>query len=317
MENVMKLTINGVVVEMRIDANGNPLFVDTNGNEVNITMVNPIVNVNVANAIEESEYVPDNNGYRRWVMAQMFKALTYNNCNGCGYDYYYKKVKPYNYQWKTTIDELKKLARCGSDVDPIRAKFFTKNVVDRMLLDHLNKMKLAFDRDVYKARRNVRNGIYRIRVSILNDHGCTSVISVVFDDVTNKPSEYFDYLVSQLIEVTSTENLSEYVKKVEEFIKLCDKYYILPDDTEKSKDWFDAFKGEGAYYTLQNMIANHKCKIKEGNRRLNSQHSMDKIVDFMNNEYSDGNGYKLFGILKKCIRDNNFDFYGRMREIYG
>ena len=36
----------------------------------------------------------------------------------------------------------------------------------------------------------------------------------------------------------------------------------------------------------------------------------EKLVEYQ------GEGWRMFGLMKKVIEDNNFDFYKRMSEIY-
>ena len=39
----------------------------------------------------------------------------------------------------------------------------------------------------------------------------------------------------------------------------------LPYDTKKSKVWIDAYKGEGAYYTMKNLVLFHNCNFFDDN----------------------------------------------------
>jgi hypothetical protein len=97
----------------------------------------------------------------------------------------------------------------------------------------------------------------------------------------------------------------------------------LPYKTAKSKDWIDAFKGEGAYYTLKNLVMFHDCTIytgKYGAFDYNKgyklvgmdavKHLNEKLVEYQ------GEGYRMFALMKKVIYDNGFNFDKRMEEIY-
>jgi hypothetical protein len=89
----------------------------------------------------------------------------------------------------------------------------------------------------------------------------------------------------------------------------------LPYDTPKSKAWIDAYKGEGAFYTLKNLVMFHGCGIKVD--KFDVRYGMGAVA-FLNeklNEYK-GEGWRMFALMKKVIADNNFDFYARMNEIY-
>ena len=89
----------------------------------------------------------------------------------------------------------------------------------------------------------------------------------------------------------------------------------LPYNTPKSKAWIDAYKGEGAFYTLKNLVMFHDCGIKVD--KFDVRYGMSAVT-FLNeklNEYK-GEGWRMFALMKKVIADNNFDFYKRMNEIY-
>ena len=88
----------------------------------------------------------------------------------------------------------------------------------------------------------------------------------------------------------------------------------LPWQTAKSSTWKSTFKGEGAYYTLQNLIRFHKFQIFDSGH-LYKGAKAEEILEQKRREY-DGAGYKLFAFMKAQIEYNQFDFGKRMAEIY-
>lgn len=87
----------------------------------------------------------------------------------------------------------------------------------------------------------------------------------------------------------------------------------LPYDTPKSQVWIDAFKGEGAYYTLKNLVMYHNCSIVDGARGMDRTLAMTYLNKKLD-EYK-GEGWRMFALMKKVIKDNNFDFNKRMNEL--
>ena len=87
----------------------------------------------------------------------------------------------------------------------------------------------------------------------------------------------------------------------------------LPCNTPKSKAWIDAYKGEGAYYTLKNLVMFHNCKIMARYTFYTMDESMN-ILKSKLDEYK-GEGWRMFALMKKVIEDNNFDFNKRMAEL--
>lgn len=87
----------------------------------------------------------------------------------------------------------------------------------------------------------------------------------------------------------------------------------LPFETPKCKEWKNAYKGAGSYYTLMNMVKFHNCKA-------NGMYGLDGVyfIEMLTDQYGEAEEYyKLFAFLKKTIEDNHFDFGLRMKEIYG
>ena len=89
----------------------------------------------------------------------------------------------------------------------------------------------------------------------------------------------------------------------------------LPYNTPKSKVWVDAFKGEGAYYTLKNLVMFHGCGIKVDKFDVRYNTRAMEILKLRLDQYQ-FEGWRMFALMKKVIADNNFDFQKKMAEIY-
>lgn len=74
----------------------------------------------------------------------------------------------------------------------------------------------------------------------------------------------------------------------------------------------DAYKGAGAYFTMKNLILFHKASFKNGCIKLGQKKSM-AMLENKANEYKN-EGWRLFGVMKKLIEDNNIDIVKKMRE---
>jgi hypothetical protein len=80
--------------------------------------------------------------------------------------------------------------------------------------------------------------------------------------------------------------------------------------------WIDTFKGEGAYYTLKNLVMFHDCIIRiPGACKAVDETDAVKYLEGKLDEYH-GEGWRMFALMKKVIADNHFDFNKRMSEIY-
>ena len=93
------------------------------------------------------------------------------------------------------------------------------------------------------------------------------------------------------------------------------KMITIPYTTSKCKEWVDAYKGEGAFYTLKNLVMFHNCGIKVGYNMVYGIEAVNVLNERLY-EYK-GEGWRMFALMKKVIADNNFDFHKRMNEVYG
>ena len=107
-------------------------------------------------------------------------------------------------------------------------------------------------------------------------------------------------------------NYNDIYKIVRSFMR---KMIPVPYNAPKSKAWIDAYKGEGAFYTLKNLVMFHGCGIKVD--KFDVRYGA-AAVDFLNKKLDEyqGEGWRMFALMKKVIEDNNFDFKKRMAEIY-
>jgi hypothetical protein len=196
------------------------------------------------------------------------------------------------------LDEVKvlyKLEQRDKESFDERSHFFTKVVVIAVLEDYIDKLEKYVD--------------------ALPDRKCKGVPykRVKGENIFNEDLEKKLYapLRRRLNRVRGAHNYATIYLYVKDFMKDMIK---LPYDTPKSKVWIDTYKGEGAYYTLKNLIMFHDCKILARYEFYSTNESMD-ILNSKLNEYQ-GEGWRMFALMKKVIEDNGFDFNDRMREIY-
>lgn len=285
----------GAKISLVINESGEPVIVADNYDE-NTVMAPDYV----ASQIIEDGYVRNTKLHRRFVMAQMFYMLTYKSWNGHdeGYHACLKNCYDYAYTFKMMLDEVKVLSKLEvRDAESFaeRSNFFTKKVIIEVMEDYMTKLKKHIETlPDYKCK-----GVLYKKIKGIN----------VFNDDLNK--KIYRPLESDISYVRYAKNYTEIYKALKKFM---DNMVKLPYRTEKSKAWIDAFKGEGAYYTMKNLIMFHNCKILARYSFYSTSESMDilksKLVEYK------GEGWRMFAMLKKLISDNEFDFYKKMDEIY-
>ena len=275
------------------------IVIDQNGN-----YVPEIINENddIFNMIIEDGYVRNTKLHRRFVMAQMFHMLNYVSWDGQyrGYNDCLKRSYGHDYTLKMMVEEIRVLSKLEvRDIESFneRSHFFNKSVVIAVMEDYLEKLKNHIDA---MPNRNCKGIPYK---------------RIKGKDIFNADLDKKIYAP-----IRRTTQLIKYAKNYAEIHRILEQHFMrnrikLPFETPKSKAWIDAYKGAGAYYTLKNMVMFHNCGIKVD--KFDVKFGMDAVA-FLNikiDEYN-GEGWRMFALMKKVIADNNFDYCARMREIY-
>ncbi len=255
----------------------------------------------IFNNIIEDGYVRNTKLHRRFVMAQMFHMLNYVSYDGKyrGYNDCLKKMYGYGYTLKMMTEEVRVLSKLEvRDMESFeeRSHFFTKEVVMDVLEDYLEKLKVYVEA---LPNRNCKGIPYK-RVKGIN----------IFNADLDK--KLYAPVRGHIFRIKYAKNYAEIHRALETFMRNMVK---LPYETPKSKEWIDAYKGEGAFYTLKNLVMFHGCGIVVN--RFDVKFGMN-AVEFLNtklDEYN-GEGWRMFALMKKVITDNEFDFAARMEEIY-
>ena len=280
----------GATISLVINENGQPVFVNGNQNDV------------VANQIIEDGYVRNSKLHRRFIMAQTFHMLTYKSYDGKyeGYTDYLNLMYSYDYTFKMMLEEVRVLSKLevrDKETFEERSHFFTKQVIVAVIDDYLEKLQAY--------------------VNNLPDHKCKGVpyqriksMNVFVDDLYKR---VYAPVAAYSTKIRYARSYAEMYNILQRFMKDMIK---LPYDTPKSKAWVEAFKGEGAYYTLKNLVMFHGCIIRGSGIDVIYRDSNAVAYLKIKLDRYKGEGYRMLALLKKVIKDNNFNFKARMQEVY-
>ena len=261
--------------------------------------------------IYEDGYVRNTRLHRRWVMAQMFRMLNYKSyyTGKSGYDAYLNDHYGYQYQFEMMLEEIRVLAELQDrDIKAFaeRSRFFIPDVVSATCNDYINKLEIYVNKlPVHKCKGAPYKKVFgkNIFVEDLNKY-------VYYPQKSN-----FADVKRVVINIRNHSMTFSYKDLYRVLRKFCANMYRLPNETPKCKEWKDAFKGEGSYYTLMNLIKFHGCRVPgiKGNMMSlkDSLADVESAVDCYRGVY-----YRLFAYMKRVIEANNFDFNKRMKELY-
>lgn len=294
------------------------------GDTIKMTMndqgIPVVVSDDILKQIYDDGFIDNGHLFRRWITAQTFSALNYKSwrTRDTGYDAYVRECYPYEYQFKMTIEEfrvLNKLEKKDPEAFEERRHFFTGRVGIALAEDYLAKLKEYIDK--LPVRHCKRVPYKRIKG-----------VDIFVEDLEKK---VYMPVKLKIHRMKYADNYYEYWKDLKKFYE--EMPVKLPGDTAKCKMWIDAFKGAAGYYSLQNLIRFSGCNIyytvnKWGSPVNNNVYygettttvyhagvEADNFIKSKLDEYA-GDGYKFMAMLKKCIKDNDFDFYKKMKEIY-
>jgi hypothetical protein len=263
------------------------LIIDENGN------CKQVKNDPIAEQIIEDGYVRNSKLHRRFVMAQMFHMLNYKSYDGQynGYNDCLRHMYSYQYTLEMMLEEVRvlgKLEARDKETFDERVHFFNKDVVIAVMEDYAEKLKKYINE---LPNRNCKGVPYK-RIKHAD----------IF--VADLHKKIFSPIRSYIGAVKCARNYNEVYRVLTQFMKK-DKFIKLPADTPKSKEWIDAYKGAGAYYTLKNLVMFHGCTITDTYGIRYGASSMTYLKDTLD-KYK-GEYYRMFALMKKVIADNGIN----------
>lgn len=244
--------------------------------------------------------VPNRHLFRRWVMAQMFHMMSYvpnRSKEPLGVTEMIHRFG-YEYQWKMLMNELyaqMKMEYKDPESFVERNRWFNINVVAVMANDYILELK----EHVAALKVSKCKGISYKHVAGRN---------IFVSDLQYKLYNPLKMAIASINQAKNATQLYNAAKKFNEFrIK-------ISHDTPQSKAWVDAYKGAGAYFTMQNLIRFHGCvAYDDTDNRLDKNQSLDLIL-LKAKHYANGEGWRLLAVLKKMLADNHIDIKKKMAE---
>lgn len=241
----------------------------------------------------------------RFVAAQTFKMLTEKSYNWktkqyeTGWDAYLRNKYPYMYQFTMMVEEIHRLAKMEKDNDPDFAllnNFFTKEVVVETCEQYIRQLK----KFVKNQKTRKCKGKPYIK---LNRYGSVFV-SELNVRVYNKLNNALSF-------INMSSDYTRLESALRNFMGIMPK---LPAETPKCSQWKDAFKGLGAFKTLNNIIKHHGVTVEnyETGERLDRDGSIlyvESLIDTYKGQY-----WKFHELLKAAIELNNFDLKKSIAE---
>lgn len=261
---------------------------DDAGRAVPVTPDDPILK-----AIVEGGTVPNRNLFRRWIMSQVFHGLQDKDGFTAWLRYH-----GYDYQWTMLIEELRvqeKLHTRGDAENFIgRNRWFNAELAYAMANDYIEQLR----RDLSSRKIRKCKGVPYIRV------GRQDVFVADIDRKVITP------LVEKAMAIKYLRRSSLY-KAVREF------FHAMPERGvcyAQHSGWKDAYKGMGAYATMQNLLRFHGCPFPRDNDFYKRGESGLEMLEDAARHYAGGDGWRLFGLMKQMLDENHIDIEAKFRQ---
>lgn len=244
----------------------------------NVVIKNNTVEIEGIERYVDDVQIKNDKVFRRWITAQTFKMLDY------GWDKYLRDNYSYMYQFTMMLEEIKTLYKLEiKDIEEFqeRTHFFNQYVVVKTCNHYMNQFK-----KYVKANWNERKGHVKLSAYGYCDEDDLRII--------------FNNLKSIIIDIRASENYAELYSNLKKFVAIMNK---LPNDTPKCPVWKAAFRGNGGYYTLKNLILFHRVVLRGCTDKKSSMNRLEAMLD----EFLGEDVYKFNAVLKDTIEYNDFD----------
>lgn len=241
---------------------------------------------------------------RRWVMAQMFYMLSREGDKKFGeYDNSITaqiRRKGYEYQWKQLEDELyaqMKMKQHGDEENfEDRNRWFNAGLVVAMLEDYRYQLHLHV-----KHHLKTKKCEGRPYKNICGKN-------VYEFDIKREVFDPIERLKKQVKESASPLNLYWLVSDFNSNMRFTRGW-----NPKQCAEWIDAYKGAGAFFTMQNLIRYHKCRFVDDNDVKLSKDASYYMLSCVAKSYK-GEGWRMIGVLRQLLKDNNIDIDAKRAE---
>lgn len=244
-------------------------------------------------AIVKSGTVPNRNLFRRWVMSQVFHGLS----SRCGFATWLK-YHGYKYQWEMLVEELRVQAKLyGRDMENFEARnrWFNRELAVTMAVDYVEQLR----KDAAERPTHMCKGVPYIRFS--NDNYFVS-------DIEKKLVAPVQTRIHAIVTAKDPQQLYEAVRRFWQSTPSGSHYY------NQCAAWKDAYKGMGAYATMQNLLRFHGCTFPKDNDFYSRRKTGLQMLEDAAKTYADGDGWRLFGLMKQMLDENGIDIKAKMKE---
>lgn len=190
-----------------------------------------------------------------------------------------------------------------------RNRWFNGCVAHDMAIDYINKLRSYIDDKCIYTTKKDKDGNEKKTYK----HTCkgNSYIRLQNEDifVADLERKVYTPLRNLANKMGAATTYKELYDAVREFNK---NRKHLAWDTKQADAFIHAYKGSGSYYTMRNLIMFHGARFMKNGRKMSESNSLKELESKA--KLYDEEGWKMLGVLKQLIKDNNISVQGKILE---
>lgn len=303
-KRIAALMARGVDTSMYFPMGNDHVIKIENGSAVDVEM-DDVEMDDVERKMIEGGYINNYTLFRRWVMAQMFRLLRWEEeCGAKAEDRVANK--PYSYAWKILEQELHAQCKMEEHGDTenyeMRHRWFDADVVRNMLAGYRSMLWKELDSKMYRVNpdglrvpRHTCKGKPYVRIDGED---------VFFSDISTKvfgPIRNIEFRMSKCVSMRDWYELVRDFNRIRKNINKCLFYELT---------FLNAYLGSGAYFTMRNLIMFHGAKFRMNDAEIDKTSSLRMIDDACKEK----DGYKMMNMLRQLIKDSGISVDGKISE---
>lgn len=190
-----------------------------------------------------------------------------------------------------------------------RNRWFNGCVAHDMAIDYINKLRSYIDDKCIYTTKKDKDGNEKKTYK----HTCKGnpYIRLQNEDifVADLERKVYTPLRNLANKMGAATTYKELYDAVREFNK---NRKHLAWDTKQADAFIHAYKGSGSYYTMRNLIMFHGARFMKNGRKMSESNSLKELESKA--KLYDEEGWKMLGVLKQLIKDNNISVQGKILE---
>lgn len=261
----------------------------------------------LSSRIRKGGHVRNYRPYRRWIMAQVFHMLddmdkprSYRSSDFTGL----VRQRGMKYMWKVIRNEfhdITAICRHGDIAEYCRRRrWFNEKLVVDVAFSFLSQLRKQIDAlDTHTCRGRPYKAI-------------TGFGNVFSDELEAKVFSPICGMISgiQRIVVANCSDMSSVNNIVRRLCDFCEQFHESTKVTLSMPESFiNAYKGNGGYFTVRNMIMFHGCHLP-GEKFFDESRDLAKLDAIA--EKNKDEGWQMIGLVKDVIAANGIDIRRKM-----